>query len=184
VTSRAHIESVALDLFALHGFEATTADDIAAAAGVSRRTFFRYFPSKNDLVWGDFDTLLAGLAAFFDAQPRDEPLRDVLIAGILRFNAVPPEAIADHRHRMGLILHVPALQAYSTLRYAAWRDVVAACAAERLGVPFGSLDAQLVGHVMLAAAVTAYEQWLADPGADLQELLAAVLGKVGIDGVI
>src|ERR1700743_778390 len=57
-TTHAEIERVALDLFATRGFEATTVDDIATAVGVGRRTLFRYFESKNDLAWGDFDWVM------------------------------------------------------------------------------------------------------------------------------
>ena len=67
-----------------------------------------------------------------------------------------------HRQRMALILHVPALQAHSTLRYAAWRDGVARFAAAGSDVPVDALQPQLVAHVALAAAVAAYEQWLRD----------------------
>src|ERR1700689_4736598 len=55
VTSRAELEQTAFALFAAHGFDATTVDEIAAAAGIGRRTFFRYFPSKNDIPWGAFE---------------------------------------------------------------------------------------------------------------------------------
>lgn len=50
------LSRVALRLFHEHGFEAATIDAIAAAAGISRRTYFRYFESKNDVAWGEFDT--------------------------------------------------------------------------------------------------------------------------------
>src|SRR5690606_13250395 len=124
-TNRHHIEAVALQLFAARGFEATTIDDIAAAAGVSRRTFFRYFPSKNDVVWGDFEQLLDDLDAWLATAPADSPILDVLTTAVVRFNEVPPDALDGHRQRMALILHTPALQAHSTLRYAAWRAVIA-----------------------------------------------------------
>src|ERR1700733_4483234 len=59
VTSRADLEHVAFDLFDRQGFERTTVDDIARAAGIGRRTFFRYFPSKNAVPWGTFAGHLA-----------------------------------------------------------------------------------------------------------------------------
>jgi hypothetical protein len=73
---------------------------------------------------------------------------------------------------MALILHFPALQAHSTLRYADWRGVVARFAARRLGVPESALLPQLTGHLALGTALTAYDQWLADEAAHLPTLLA------------
>ena len=172
VTSRVELEQIALDLFLRHGFNETTLDDIAAAAGIARRTFFGYYSSKNDVVWGDFDALLSGMEAWLAAAPVDRPLLEVLAEAVVRFNALPPAAVPAHRRRMSLILHVPALQAHSTLRYAEWRNVVARFAARRLGEPVEALRPQLIGHLALGSAVAAYERWLADDGADLAGLLA------------
>ena len=177
-TSRSELEQVALDLFARHGFDATTVDDVAEAAGISRRTFFRYYPSKNDVVWGDFDdrlrTMAAQLADADPAVPVLEALADVVVA----FNALPPEAVAAHRQRMSLILHVPALQAHSALRYAEWRAVVARFVAARTRADEGAPLPQLVGHVALGAAVASYEQWLADPAADLGATMADAFAEL------
>lgn len=175
VTSRAELEQLALELFAERGFDTTTVDDIAAAAGIGRRTFFRYFPSKNDAVWGDFERGLADLRARLAATGPQVPLLDALREAVLAFNRFDDAEVPWHRQRMALILGVPALQAHSTLRYSAWRDVVASFAAVRLGQAAGALLPQLVAHSCLAAAITAYEQWLADPGGDLQELLDRAL---------
>ena len=57
-TTKDRISEVGLTLFASRGFDDTSIDDIADAAGIARRTFFRYFPSKNALPWGDFDVHL------------------------------------------------------------------------------------------------------------------------------
>ncbi len=175
VTSRTELERRALELFAAQGFEATTVDDIATAAGIGRRTFFRYFASKNDAVWGDFDQGLADLRERFAASDPAQPLLDALRDAVLDFNRFDPTEVPWHRDRMALILGVPALQAHSTLRYAAWREVVAEFAAARLGVGVGELLPQLIAHCCLAAALTAYEQWLADPEADLPDLLDRAL---------
>jgi mycofactocin system transcriptional regulator len=172
VTSRAELEQVALDLFLRNGFVETTLDDIAAAAGIARRTFFGYFSSKNDVVWGDFDALLRGMEGWLaDDGGDDVPLLDALTEAVVRFNDLPPEAVPAHRQRMALILHVPALQAHSTLRYAAWRGVVARFAARRLGQPVDDPLPQLIGHLALGSAVAAYEQWLADEMSDLAPIL-------------
>ena len=175
VTSRAELERRALELFTVHGFDATTVDDIAAAAGIGRRTFFRYFASKNDAVWGDFDQGLADLRQRFAACDPAQPLLDALREAVLGFNLFDPAEVPWHRDRMALILGVPALQAHSTLRYAAWREVVAEFAASRLGVEITALLPQLIAHCCLAAALTAYEQWLADPDASLPDLLDRAL---------
>jgi TetR/AcrR family transcriptional regulator, regulator of mycofactocin system len=179
-TSRAELEQIALDLFIRNGFNETTLDDIAAAAGIARRTFFGYFSSKNDVVWGDFDALLRGMEDWLAGANDGCPLLEALTDAVVRFNDLPPEAVPAHRQRMALILHVPALQAHSTLRYAEWRNVVARFAAERLGQPVGALLPQLIGHVSLGAAVTAYEQWLAQESADLPRLLRDAFGALDL----
>jgi AcrR family transcriptional regulator len=69
---------VAQDLFLEHGYENTTVDQIAAAAGMSRRTFFRYFASKDDLVIGKYDLFGDRMADALDARPHDEPVWDSL----------------------------------------------------------------------------------------------------------
>jgi mycofactocin system transcriptional regulator len=178
VTSRGELELLALELFAERGFDGTTVDDLAEAAGIGRRTFFRYFPSKNDVVYGDFDAALQELRARLAATPPGVPLWEGIREAVLAFNALPPEAEPQHRTRMSLVLHTPALQAHSTLRYAGWRAVIAEHAAERLGLDVQDLQPQLVAHQALACAVAAYEQWLARPGADLTSLLDTALRSV------
>jgi mycofactocin system transcriptional regulator len=176
VTSRGELEQIALDLFIRNGFVETTLDDIAAAAGIARRTFFGYFSSKNDVVWGDFDALLRGMEDWLAEGGDDVPLLDALTDAVVRFNALAPEAVPAHRQRMALILHVPALQAHSTLRYADWRGVVARFAARRLDQYLDAPLPQLIGHLALGSAVAAYEQWLADETSDLAVLLTDAFG--------
>lgn len=180
-TTAADLERVALDLFTRRGFDETTVEDIAAAAGISRRTFFRYYASKNDVVWGDFDALLRRMEAWLASSPGDVSLLDVLSDAVVRFNALPPEAVPSHRQRMSLILHVPALQAHSTLRYADWRAVVARFASRRLDQPVDALAPQLIGHVALGAAVAAYERWLRDDTSDLATLLAQAFSALRLE---
>jgi mycofactocin system transcriptional regulator len=171
VTTRLEVERAAFALFARRGFDETTVEDIAAAAGISRRTFFRYFASKNDVVWGDFDAGLRHFAEAVEHADPDQRWMDALRVAVVDFNSLDPELVPLHRDRMELILHVPALQAYATLMYARWRDVVTRFVANRTGAKPDDLHPRLVGHTALAAAVAAYEQWLADPGSDLAALL-------------
>jgi mycofactocin system transcriptional regulator len=171
VTTRGELELVALELFAERGFDSTTVDDVAEAAGIGRRTFFRYFPSKNDVVYGDFDAALDLLRERLAAVPPEVPLVDGIREAVLAFNALPAGAEGQHRVRMAMVLHTPALQAHSTLRYAGWRAVIAEHVAARLGLSPGDFQPQLLAHQSLATAVAAYEQWLARPGSDLSSLL-------------
>lgn len=171
VTTRWQLEDVALQLFDERGFARTTVDDVAAAAGIGRRTFFRYYRSKNDVVWGDFEAGLEQLRTRLERVPPVSPLWDGLRTEVLAFNAIDAAEEPRHRKRMQLILQVPALQAHSTLRYAAWRDVVAHHVAERLSVPPEALLPQAVAHTALGACLAAYEQWLRRPGSHLPTLL-------------
>jgi len=185
-TSAAEIEHVALGLFAKYGFEQTTVDQIAAAAGIGRRTFFRYYRSKNDVAWGDFDDQLARFRASFAAVPATTSLAAALHDCIARFNDFPPDEEPWLRRRMALLLGVPALQAHSALRYTAWREVVAEFVAARRGEDPGDLVPQVTAHCALGTAVSAYQCWLRDEGNGLPELmdaaLAAWLDPLGLRG--
>jgi mycofactocin system transcriptional regulator len=179
VTTRDELELVALQLFAERGFDNTTVDDIAEAAGIGRRTFFRYFASKNDVVWGDWDAALAFFRTELDAIPDDIPLMAGLRDAVKAFNQLPAGAEPQHRVRMAMVLPTPALQAHSTLRYAGWRAVVAEHVAARTGVGPEDFSSQLLAHKVLACCVAAYEHWLQDPEADLQGLLGVALTSLG-----
>ncbi len=171
VTSRAELEQISLAMFSEQGFDVTSVDEIAAAAGIGRRTFFRYFKSKNDAVWGDFDAQLSTFAAWFDDCPAGMPVIEAIRCAVIEFNSFDEVATASLRNRMTVILSSPALQAYSTLRYAAWRGVVGRFAARRLGVAESALIPQTLGRLALGAALAAYDMWLSDEDAELIPLL-------------
>lgn len=173
-TSHAEIEQVAFRLFADRGFEGTTLEAIAEEVGVSRRTLFRYFASKNDIPWGQFDRTLEHFRDLLEAMPTDLPLHEAVHRGVVEFNRFPDDADPDHRDRMRLILETPALQAHSVLRYRQWRHVIQEYVATRRGEQPGDLVPRLVGHLALAIAVTAYETWLTRPDTDLEDLLEAL----------
>jgi mycofactocin system transcriptional regulator len=179
ITSRSEVEHAAFELFARQGFDRTTVDDIAHAAGIGRRTFFRYFPSKNDIAWGDFDGELRRMRTRLTNYPADQPLVDAIRSALVDFNRIDPAEAPWHRRRMELILTTPALQAHSALRYADWRQVLAEFVADRLGVAADSLAPQAIAYATLGIALAAYEQWLRAPGSDLAELLTAGLAELG-----
>lgn len=170
-TTHADLSHTALGLFMENGFDATTIDDIALAAGIGRRTFFRYFPSKNDLPWGDFDALLDSMRSTLAAMPSELPLLEQLRRSILEFNRFPDSEREYHRRRMELLLHVPTLLAHSTLRYASWRQVVAEHVARRLDLPKNDLIPQTIAWTCLGVCLAAYEEWLVAADADLSEVL-------------
>lgn len=164
---------MAFELFAERGFDATTVDDIAAAAGIGRRTFFRYFDSKNDIVWGSFSSQLEVMREGFRRCPPDQSLMAGLRSVVIDFNRFDPAEVPWHRRRMELILRVPTLQAHATLRYAEWRAVVAEFAAQRLGVAPENLAPQAIAYATLGVALAAYEHWLGHPDQRLADILDA-----------
>jgi TetR/AcrR family transcriptional regulator, regulator of mycofactocin system len=177
-TSRAELEHVAFELFGRHGFERTTVDDIAAAAGIGRRTFFRYFRSKNDVPWGDFDGMLGRMRDRLAGSPPERPLMDAVREALLDFNRVPAAELPWHRRRMELILRTPELQAHSALRYADWRAALAGFVGARLGQPAEALAPQTIAYATLGVALAAYEQWLHHEEAELTALLDAAMREL------
>lgn len=182
-TSWEHISAVAIDLFTERGFDEVSVDDVAAAAGIGRRTLFRYYASKNALPWGDFDAHLNRMQGLLAATDPAAPIHEALRVALLAFNDFDD---ADrHRQRMRLILETEALQAYSMTMYAGWRAVVADYVARRLGLSAGDLIPQTVAWSMLAVALTAYEQWLADESVSLAVALGGAFDLLagGLAGV-
>lgn len=177
-TTHAEIEQAAFRLFVSKGFEATTLDDIGEAIGVGRRTITRYYPSKNDIPWGQFDRTLDAFREILRSMPADLPLHVAVHRGVLAFNDFPTDASPSHRDRMRLILTTPALQAHSVLRYASWRKVIAEYVAERTETQQNDLFPQTVAQVSLALALTAYQAWLEDENATLPDLLNAAMNHL------
>ena len=170
-TTRHQIADVAIELFADRGFDEVSVDDVAEAAGIARRTLFRYYPSKNAIPWGEFDAHLQHLrellAAVGPAVPIEQALRDALLS----FNTFDDSEVARHRLRMQVILRTPELQAYSLTMYAGWREVIAEFVAARCGAKAGDLAPQTAAWTLLGVALSAYEHWLADQSVSLPQAL-------------
>lgn len=177
VTSHSEIERIAFRLFADAGFEATTLDDIAAAVGIGRRTLTRYYPSKNDIPWGQFDRTVQSFRALLRATPIDVPLWQAVHRGVVAFNDFPADAEPSHEVRMRLLLRTPALQAHAVHRYTAWRDVIAEFVAERTAARPEDLLPRLVGQISLGLALSAYETWLADDSRPITAILDDAMGE-------
>jgi mycofactocin system transcriptional regulator len=162
--TRARIEQAALALFARAGFEQVTIDDIAEAAGIGRRTYFRYFATKADAVWGDFDGHVGRLAALLASTDDGQPVLSTICAAYVAVNDYADADLPLLRERMRLILTEPALQAHSQLRYAAIDEVVARYVARRTAGAPEALLPRLVATSARAAATTAFGHWLAEEG--------------------
>jgi mycofactocin system transcriptional regulator len=177
-----HISNVAIDMFAARGFEKVSVEDVAEAAGIARRTLFRYYPSKNALPWGDFDAHLDHMRDLLNELESDVPMEEALRTALLAFNSFDEQETARHRQRMRVILETAALQAYSMTMYAGWRAVVAAFVAQRVGTKPENLVPQTVAWTMLGVALSAYENWLADESVSLAQALGDAFDTVS-DGL-
>jgi mycofactocin system transcriptional regulator len=165
--TRARVERAALDLFTLRGFENVTTDEVADAAGISRRTFFRYYATKADAVWGDFAGHVARLEQRLSNSDPAQPVLASVCAAYVEVNDYAAAALPLLRERMHLILTEPALLAHSQLRFAEVDRVVARHVAARTGASPADLVPRLVAATTRAAATTAFEIWLADERSSL-----------------
>jgi mycofactocin system transcriptional regulator len=175
---RARIEKAALDLFTLKGFEQVTVDDVAAEARISRRTFFRYFATKADAVWGHFAAHVARLEELLAGPDDGRSVLDRVCAAYVEANDYAEADLPVLRERMRLILTEPALLAHSELRYAEIDRVVAEHVARRTGTTPGALLPRLVATTTRAAATTAFEVWLADGRTRLTDDLHAAFTEL------
>ncbi|MEU9997574.1 TetR family transcriptional regulator [Streptomyces sp. NPDC050848] len=164
------LTEAALQLLAVKGFDAVTVDEIVATAGVSKRTFFRYFASKEDVVVQFLADMGTGIRAELAARPAEEPPSVALRHAM----AVPLDACTDHPEHaeralrvVRLILGTPALHARFLERRLRWSDDLAAELTVRL-----RLDAttDLYPDLAAGAALTAFDitlqRWSAGDGSD------------------
>jgi AcrR family transcriptional regulator len=157
----AELEAAALRLFGERGFDSVTVDDIAAEADVSRRTFFRYFASKEDVLLADHFVQLARLREAMDARPPDETILTALRNAILSMT----EDFEDRKEMVilrGRIMRgTPSLQARSLVHQRAWEEAMQGMVADRLGVdPAVDLRPGVVAATALAAMRVAFTNWL------------------------
>ena len=126
-----HLQSAAMQLFEEKGFEATTIDEIAAAADVSARTVFRYFPTKQDIVFGDTKAVLAQLLESVATRPAGEGPLTAACAAAIECNATLDGTVAAQA--VSLIAKSRQLQLYSVMQRDEWRRELGAALALRAG---------------------------------------------------
>ncbi|TSD97368.1 TetR family transcriptional regulator [Skermania sp. ID1734] len=144
---RLTVAGEALRLFAENGYEATTVDEIAAAAGISRRTFFRQFHGKEDVVFADHEILLAKVAEYLSESHAD-PWEAVCEAAVMVFEGFAHWREVSRR-RYAIVHEVPVLRE---------REIVTIFRYERLFTDYLRAELPNVDNVTLvqfAAAVTA-----------------------------
>lgn len=164
---------LALRHFAEHGYDATTMDEIATAAGIGRRTLFRYFPSKPDLVWGGLEPVVARMREVLESAPADESARDVIARAMTASLDLDGEHIEATRLRLRLMASDPALIGFGVTRLGANHDILAEFIAQRLGTEPDSLRAQVLADAISSANFSAL-LWWAVRGADDDPAATAV----------
>ncbi|MCH5671246.1 TetR family transcriptional regulator [Streptomyces gilvus] len=172
--------AAAFQLFLERGYEQTTVDDIVALAGVGRRSFFRYFPSKEDVVFPDHERCLAEMTAFLaDSTDDQDPVRRVCDAVriVLRMYTENP-TFSVQRYR--LTKKVPGLRAYELSVVWRYERAFADYLRGRLAnLRDGTLRADVIAAAVAAAHNNALRSWLRSDGqGDASAALDHALGYV------
>jgi len=157
-TRQALVEA-ALRLFAERGFEATTVADIADAADVSPRTFFTYFPAKEDVLFADVQGRIERLRDALAKRAPDESFLDALRRAAHRVLADPTFQAEAQRTHMEVIGANPALGARALQDLLAAEQVVAAAIASDLGVDRTDLQPQVAAAAAVNALRGAFMAW-------------------------
>ncbi len=159
--TRRDIATAALRLMVRDGFGATTMGAIADAADVSRRTVFRYFPDKEEVVFADDPAHTEALLAAVDAAPAGTPpLEVVRRAGHALAAELGRDAEKMVRWR-ALVTAEPALRARSLAKQHRWEALVA----ERLAARPEGAPAALAARIGMACLYAAFDAWVAEPSA-------------------
>ncbi|MCF2525069.1 TetR family transcriptional regulator [Bradyrhizobium sp. G127] len=186
--TRERIAQAAMTLFLEQGFDATTIDQIADAADVSKRGFFDYFPAKEDVVaaWQDefADSLLEEVASRPTKEPMAKTVEEALISTIVA--AVNPQTLALGK----LIKNTPALRARDHLKYAKLEQkLVEALTARAKGkadqLRIRLLAMSAIGALRVAGQTWDLDQFLNKPPAHIRKIaktLWSTLGELGAEG--
>ncbi|MEZ0164816.1 TetR family transcriptional regulator [Kineococcus sp. LSe6-4] len=177
-SSREEIETVAIELFLRKGFEETTLAEITAAAGVSKTSFFRYFPSKGSIIWWRFDEFTAGFAEVLETSLTSQDntldiIRASMIAALQR--VIDAEGLWMQRFRV--LDESTELRSEESEQWAAWREHVASFTARRHGFAASDVAPQSIAGAVHGGYVAMLRRWLQveNPGAELLPQLDAEL---------
>ncbi|MCX2932238.1 TetR/AcrR family transcriptional regulator [Mycobacterium sp. CVI_P3] len=174
--TRRSIQDHALRLFVTKGYDETTVEEIAAAAGVSHMTFFRHFPRKEEVVeYDEYDPMMADLIVA--RPPEESPLEAVAAAMRAGLEMVLPTDRDTILIRSRLLLSTPALQARNWIAQEATRDLIADALARRAEAPGPDLVTNAQAAAIVAAAGAAITAWAAEGGT--RDLVAAIDEALG-----
>jgi AcrR family transcriptional regulator len=173
----ADIERAALELFVERGFDDVTVDDIASAVDISRRTFFRYFPSKDAVLLGDPRRDEQIVLAALDAQPDDISAVDALHAALRTVAADQASDPITTRLRIQVLDDAPDAMAAAFGQRHMLQHQLTPVIARRMGLhPTADMRPSLVVHVSMAAMYVGIWHWLhTDATAPLDALVAEAL---------
>jgi AcrR family transcriptional regulator len=162
--TRRCVQEHALRLFLAQGYDATTVEQIATAAGVSHMTFFRYFPTKESVVdTDDYDPMIAELIR---TRPTDEdPITAIHRAMVQGLAAILPDGRDALLERTRLIMATTALRAHQADNQHATRLLFAAALAARAGLAAPTFALEVLAAAALAALTTALTAWSSGGGA-------------------
>jgi AcrR family transcriptional regulator len=168
--TRAAIQRHALRLFREQGYEATTVEQIADAAEVSPSTFFRYFPTKEDVVLFDaFDPLL--ITAFEAQPPEMTPLQAMRKAIDATYTKMSAEDLQEQWERGRLVLSVPALRQRSLDEILRTGQLFAEIVAKRMGLPVDDLRVRTLVGAIFGALMAASVAGAQDPDVDFHKVM-------------
>ena len=169
--TRAAIREHALRLFREQGYQRTTVEQIAAAAEVSPSTFFRYFPTKEDLVLqDDMDTRM--IAAFEDQPPELGPIAAVRAAAQQMFTSYTADDLDVLRETTRLAVTVPEIRARAMDEFARTIDVVAEAVGKRAGRSPDDLAVRAVAGAIIGVIMSItmpWKAWSEGDGFDFEE---------------
>jgi AcrR family transcriptional regulator len=177
---RDEVSRLAWGLFADQGFEATTVDQIAEAAGISRRSFFRYFAGKDELLLDRISESDEELARALADRPADEPAWPALRAALEQLVSLQ-ERHGDRARQMVVMLREPAVRSSLLERQRRWQVLRAPLVAARLGGAPTGPDARpaAVAGAALACLDAAQDVWASSPGRPLGQLLDEAMTALG-----
>jgi AcrR family transcriptional regulator len=175
--TRAAIREHALRLFREQGYHATTVEQIAESAEVSPSTFFRYFPTKEDVVLqDDFDVLALDAMA---AQPAGlSPIAAFRASASQAFATLTPEELASVRETTALTLSVPELRARAVDEFARTIDQIAAALAKRAGRSPDDFAVRNLAGAVVGVVMAATMPWAGQPTEDMPQRIDAALAHL------